>query len=649
MNDPETNIDSPSDTLDRGGESSLLSIPTASVRLRTERTFDPEARERRRSELIAQLKAGNHKMNTLSVDDIHGGLSRGEMDELIDCTRQAYLEMDSIQRLLGVLNVALQLQVPTYADGLMRLAHHVLGLYINPHQYHNAAHALSMAREILRLSEIAGITDEGILASQVRAALYHDSGNGDRPAPADSRADEADAVAIMMRDKRIARQNILQEENPGDLESLVTTKEITINGVGYTPDEVDSAAIAATVFKDRFATDEGMALTDYAISILDHVHGSDGNFSIKEVGHKKKRMSDLMQSGVGWMDRNADIVGSTNSMEILANHFLIRIEDYRRGVASGAGPRNYNAGFVGFIGAKFHAGPSSPAVEAAQQGSPLYLPEGFGNSEQIFEYGREKYEEERVWFDKVASEHESMLMALYTLMGESVKGDDDFLTLTVGEIKDQLLQLAQDPNRTQRAQEIMSDEKIESLELNIDAYPQLVSGAYDHLTIAAMSPGLVNRIFAPNREQDDSQLLIEQEFERMVESADLLESPILASLLEIVECQPDLITPRVYAPNERIVEKGQKPDDLMIILGGEAVVELPDREVILERGSTIGEISALSGESATATVRVGGQHTLTVAKISADFVRNAHRSDCIREALLRLAQSRLAENREVLG
>jgi hypothetical protein len=600
-----------------------------------------ESRRKQLLNLLEKAKPGQ-KINTLAE-----GLSKEEMNELMERTREAYRNMPVIKSVFGRLSGAIKKHFEAdEAQELIDLADHSLGLYLNTDQYHNAVHALSMTRETLHLAEIAGITDKETLRALVIQGLYHDAGNGIHPVPADTKqADEAQAVGIFMRDVREGQRRVRDREDPGSLASLVKLRGVKMNGETVDQRELIAACIAATVFRDRFAPAHSLAFNEYMKAILEHVHGTDPRFL--QIRHLDDFLT-LMDSGPAWIARNADVAGSTYVSSVLYNNLLNREEDVRRGMASGVGFAKYHNGFIGFIGATFHQGAQNDAVKTAKGGSPLYYPGGGASAEAIAAYGKQQLVTEKARFEKLISEHEPMLNALFVLMGEEIsKGKDaGFLKLPLKEIRARLAAFAADPKRIQRANAILTQDPVTSLDLDLSEYPLLGDKRYADKKIPELTPGIVNRIFAPNEALSPDEESTLNKLQTLEQSN--TDDPLLPALAEIADLYPEKITIEHIVMNrgQPFIEAGAHPDRVIVVLEGAVSVHLPDKCLTLGPGTLLGEISVLTGKPATADVfAMSNVNALSLGK---DLVTNEYSTEDLKQRMTKLMEERLERQKNML-
>lgn len=586
------------------------------------------------------LDRKQQKINTLAK-----GLTPEEMEQLMEYTRQTYMEMPSAQSALLRLDAALiKYFSENEAQELSMLARHAMGHYINIDQYHNAVHMLSMTRESLHLADIADIEDKtDILRALVIQGLYHDAGNGIHPVPpVNEQADEVQAVAIFVKDLREARMLSQAEKTPGLRKTLTKLGGVKINGKAAEQTELIAACIAATVFRDRFAPTSSLAFQQYVKSILGHVHRTDTPefLPIQDL----ERFTQLMESQPAWIARDADIAGSTYTSHVLGNNLLNRGEDVLRGMGAESGFSAYHAGFIGFIGAGFHQGPVTDAVKAAREGSPLYLPQGEGDSAAIFAYGQDQLAHEKNRFEQLASQHTPMLNALFVLIGEAAAKGERFLQLPLTEIRIRLEQLIGDTNRVERARKILKQENIASLDIDLQRYPLLRDERYQTMTIPSMTPGLINRIFAPNTDRTKEQEEVASALETIEKNAKPDQQPILFSILELADLNPENITRESFEANQPIITKGTRPGRVFIILDGEVSIILNEQQTFSAGpGTVLGEISALRDQETTADCIA----TTNVNAISlpAELVAKEYRNEPIRLRMTDLMNERRKKDR----
>lgn len=640
MNDPDT-LGLPNDSESPIRAVIQKDVPKIIVQARSQtyaRMLSPN-HGAERLKLLSKLQATPQKMNTLAV-----GLDAEEMELLKQHTREEYEGMESAMSALARLDAAILKHFDAEeADELRALARHTMGLYLNTHQYHNAVHALSMTRESLHLAEIANIQDVEVLRTLVIKGLYHDAGNGIHPTPPTTKeADEAQAVEIFMRDIREAQRRIKFNEDVGELAALARLRSVKVNGESVDQRELVAACIAATVFRDRFAPTTSLAFQEYISSILEHVHRTDPDFlPFREV----KRFISLMESGPAWIARDADVAGSTYSHAVLTNNLLNREEDARRGMAADVGPVRYHNGFIGFIGAAFHQGSETDVVKTARGGSPLYLPEGQGNAGAIMEYGKQQLHVEKARFEKLIGEHDSMLTALFVLIGESVKNGESFLQLPLKEIHNRLAQLALDLGRLDRAKGVLTKEEITSLDLDLDRYPLLQDKRYDTLTIPAMTPGLVNRIFAPNTTLTTEQEEVAERLQEIERDSNPERQPVLLSILELADLNPEKIQRETFQQGTKIITKGTHPGRVFILLKGTASVNLGNGQSFpVLPGTVLGEMSALSDKEASADVVANTD--VDAISLPADLVRNEYGTEELRIRMMGIMEKRQQQDRE---
>ncbi len=606
---------------------------TAEARFAVSTQLSAERNPERRNILLATLSASGQKLNTLAA-----GLTPDEMEELKELTRQEYLAMESAVSTLTRLDAALMKHFDSKdAKELQDLARHTMGLYLNTHQYHNAVHALSMTREALHLAEIAGIHDEQSLKTLVIQGLYHDAGNGEQPTkPTTKDADETQAVAVFVKDLKEVERRIRAEEDLGELSVLAKLTSVNIHGKDFDQKTVIAACIAATVFRDRFAPTETLALQQYVGGILEHVHSAP-NYTFLQIRHLEE-MTELMGSGLAWIARGADVVGSTFDMSVLQNNILNRVEDVRRGVGDEVGPAGYHAGFIGFVGAKFFAGPANPAVAAARGGSVLFLPEGEGDAASVIAYGKVQMDEETQRYETLMKEHGSLLTGLYVLIGEAHARGENFLTLPVAEIYARIQELAASPDRVKRAGLILKKEKIDSLDINLENYPLLQESRNAHCTISAMTPGLVNRLFAPNAAQTAEQAWMYDRLAKIEQCTNGREQPILVSMLELANLHAGTLKHESFKNGESIIAKDSQSGRVLVILEGTVTINTGDHTFARGPGAVIGEISALTNKPANADVIA--ESDVVAASLPAELLCGEYNTEDLRRHILELIKTR---------
>ncbi|MFO1186952.1 MAG: cation:proton antiporter [Alphaproteobacteria bacterium] len=110
-----------------------------------------------------------------------------------------------------------------------------------------------------------------------------------------------------------------------------------------------------------------------------------------------------------------------------------------------------------------------------------------------------------------------------------------------------------------------------------------------------------------------------------------------ADLVELVR----ILKPRMVAPGERIIAKGQKGASMFFIASGRLHVELPDRSLNLVSGDFVGELALLTGLPRNATVVARGFAYLFELDAT-DLRRLMRRSPRLKEVIERRAHERLA-------
>lgn len=702
--------------------------------------YTPED-EATRLDTLARLQAEGKKINTLGIED---GNDRRKM---MDVTRRKYGTMDSARQGSNRLFAALNEHFPKdEARELKDLARHASGHYLSTHQYHSAPHALGMTREMLQLAEVAGYTDPMVKKALVVAGIYHDAGNGLHPVPpVGPGADEVQGFKILVEDMKTAEsvarlsEQGLHSGSSNDLRALQNIRNETVaikeggKDVQYPMLDVIAACIAATVFRDRFAPSDVIAFDQYVINILEILHGK----GIQEISAVSLiNIKKLINSGPAWITKNADISGSTNTVNVLQSNLQNRLEDSRRGMSKDAGPVGYHNGFIGFISASWHQGLDWAPVKQAKQGAPFYMPDG--NSKAVEDYGRQRLAEEKERFEQLVTSHKPMMVALYLLIQQGIDAKDNVLTWPLRKVRESLVALSGASGNLRGVLEeaqkggVMTKENagdLGSFEVTADLYPLLFDQRHEQNSISDLTPGMVNRIFAPNAARtettakaakkeklsllntdspwaeieaivgsltDDQKLLVEQgrsvgthgkdqaqywndlrhaglaimqiqdlaacgkiimpgyenaeRTKAVVETLEDLEGgvtvdqqPCLARLLEVADLNPDILRTESFEPGKTIIEVGENPERVFVIVKGRATVVLPGGESrTLPPGSVIGEISALTGKGAVAkVVAVRGVECVTVPAFE---LSNNYQNDDLRLSAARLAAGRLGIN-----
>jgi|GEM_PF-5238062 len=690
---------------------------------------------------LRMLQDGGKKVNTLSIED------GGDRRVMMDVTRRKYGTMDSARQASNRLFAALNEHFSKNdARELKDLARHASGHYLNTHQYHSAPHALGMTREILQLAEIAGYTDPMVKKALVVAGIYHDTGNGLNPVPpVGPGADEVQAFKILAEDIKTAEsvarlsEQGLHSGSSNELKALQNIRNETVTikeggkDVQYPMLDVIAACIAATVFRDRFAPSDVIAFDQYVINILEILHGK----GIQEISAVALiNIKKLINSGPAWVTKNADISGSTNTVNVLQSNLQNRLEDSRRGMSKDAGPVGYHNGFIGFISASWHQGLDWAPVKQAKQGAPFYMPDG--NSKAVEDYGRQRLAEEKERFEQLVTSHKPMMVALYLLIQRGIDANSNILTWPLRRVRESLVALTAIHGglravlEVAQGQGLMTKENAADLgtfEVTADLYPLLFDQRLEQKSISDLTPGMVNRIFAPNAARtetvaktakkerlallsadspwaeieaiagaltDDQKVLVEQgrsvgthgkdqaqywndlrhaglsiaqiqdlaacgkiimpgyenaeRTKAVVETLEDLEGgvtvdqqPCLARLLEVADLNPDILRTESFEPGKTIIEVGENPERVFVIVRGRAIVELPGGESrTLPPGSVIGEISALTGKGAVAkVVSVRGVECVTLPAFE---LSNNYQNDDLRLSAAQLAAGRLGIN-----
>jgi hypothetical protein len=117
--------------------------------------------------------------------------------------------------------------------------------------------------------------------------------------------------------------------------------------------------------------------------------------------------------------------------------------------------------------------------------------------------------------------------------------------------------------------------------------------------------------------------------------------PILKSVLEIADLTPETLSTEYVDAGELLIEKGDSPGRVFIILQGTASVEIgPRRKILLSPGEPVGELSALTGDGATADVRA--ETPLTVLALPNHEIIAEFKNEHLRTRVLDLARRRMA-------
>jgi CRP-like cAMP-binding protein len=704
----------------------------------TLRPYTPED-ERRRLAILEKLTAQGKKSNTLELEPPDRKIAT-------DLTRRRYATMESSRqatnRLFAAINESFS---QDDAKELKDLARHVIGYYLNTSQYHSAPHALGMAREVLKVAEIAGYRDPKLLKALVIVALYHDTGNGLHPVPpVGKNADEVQGFKILMKDIKIA-EKIAELEAAGEISQTsssshplnalrnIRKETITLEEDGkkvqYPMINIIAACIAATVFRDRFAEPNSTAFNEYVIDVLEILYGKKRE---KIPVSAFPDMTKLMHSGPAWLAKNADISGSTNTANVLQANLTNRLEDYRRGMAKDAGPEGYHGGFVGFISGVFHSGAPSASVEQARQGAPFYMPDGDQKASE--EYGRQRLAEEKERFEQLIVSNKPMLVALYAIMYRGLEEGKNILEWPISQIRRELERISSQPGGLQyeltemHKRGVMTKEQDTTLTLQCDekSHPLLFDQTWETKSIADLTPGAVNRIFTPNAanaptktqqrlatiiatmdEQPtweqiealpgvgkltsaqreyldekitpadgkeaakywnrlrqiglsleqiraltqskkidlghrDSSVQIRDILEELESKTTIDERPCLSRLLEVADLSPDTLRIETFPAGKVMIEEGERPERVLVIFKGRAMVKLSNgQDVILGQGSIMGEISALTGKGAVASVIAGNQEDVMCISLPSHELAQNYQNEDLRLNAARLAAKRL--------
>ena len=401
-----------------------------------------------------------------------------------------------------------------------------------------------------------------------------------------------------------------------------------------------------------------------------------------------------------------------------------------------AGPVGYHNGFIGFISASWHQGLDWAPVKQAKQGAPFYMPDG--NSKAVEDYGRQRLAEEKERFEQLVTSHKPMMVALYLLIQQGIDVKDNILAWPLRRVRESLVALSGASGNLRGVLEeaqkngVMTKENagdLGSFEVTADLYPLLFDQRHEQKSISDLTPGMVNRIFAPNAARtetaaktakkeklsllnadspwaeieaivgaltDDQKVLVEQgrsvgthgkdqaqywndlrhaglaitqiqdlaacgkitmpgyenaeRTKAVVETLEDLEGgvtvdqqPCLARLLEAADLNPDILRTESFEPGKTIIEVGENPERVFVIVKGRATVELPGGESrTLPPGSVIGEISSLTGKGAVAkVVAVRGVECVTLPAFE---LSNNYQNDDLRLSAAQLAAGRLGIN-----
>jgi putative ABC transport system ATP-binding protein len=112
-----------------------------------------------------------------------------------------------------------------------------------------------------------------------------------------------------------------------------------------------------------------------------------------------------------------------------------------------------------------------------------------------------------------------------------------------------------------------------------------------------------------------------------------------------------LVEERVYQPNETIIPRGQHVDQFFMIRKGEVEVVLEEKkkqEYIVSRlnpGEFFGEMELLGGGKSIANVRAGSSPVQVLTLSREDFLRVMNESPITAEAIGKIVQKRLEEQR----
>ena len=506
--------------------------------------------EQRRQAILKDLRDENEgplnaakKMNTLNekLDDT----SRTELEDL---TRRKYLSMESVEILTVRLDLALMEHfLPHQARQLKQLAIHVMGKYINVHQYHNAIHMLSMTLETLELADRIGADDPSLLQSIVIACFYHDAGNGRAPVGPDSPAgDEVQAVQIFLQDLEEAERRVADDGDAGDLQALVglsgQIQSVTLPSKDELPHtfadigdvatmsnrEIVAAQITFTVFRDRLRNiNNEENIGAYVDMVAKQLYGE--NIQKKDV--RWQRLYAMKETVQTRLVCNGDIAGSIDNENWL-NSLLVKMEDLSRDevdpkvpfvVGAGEGPVQHNKGFkLCFLRGAFDSAEmiSEGTIRSRLDANVFSVPGNGHAAEELEAFSQERLADEERRFTKMMQTHGDMARALYVLAEEVRAGrhSDDYnrnlSEYPISAIHSLLEGLLADPAQDERIRDAFRSETEDvyrqrqkpdqydetvfaPLEMSLADYPLLTNPAHKDHTIVDKTPGTFNRIFFP--------------------------------------------------------------------------------------------------------------------------------------------------------
>ena len=106
-----------------------------------------------------------------------------------------------------------------------------------------------------------------------------------------------------------------------------------------------------------------------------------------------------------------------------------------------------------------------------------------------------------------------------------------------------------------------------------------------------------------------------------------------------------LLRPRFAVPDERLIRRGERGDEMYFISSGAVEVAVGKNRIRLGRGDFVGELALLDDRRRRADVTALGYCQLLVLRAD-DFKRLVATNPAIREAISRVARDRLKMNQE---
>lgn len=180
----------------------------------------------------------------------------------------------------------------------------------------------------------------------------------------------------------------------------------------------------------------------------------------------------------------------------------------------------------------------------------------------------------------------------------------------------------------------------------VAAWGTLRAAGFSSRQIQALATvGVVARNIVVSREEA-TDIATELEMIALEKSRGSTLPPMLAAVLNVADLAPQAFFLKTFHPGaDKIIVKGQRHRRLCVILSGTATVILPGGFTpSVGRGDLIGEMSALSGEPATADVLVPpGGAPVTVAMLSAVDLNTAYESEALKVRAMELAQVRKSQ------